>query len=382
MFLSSAERTLSQIPKEQHNKLAHFLEGQDLKELALRVSSDPEHRFELALSLKRLEVARDVLTLAESETKWRQLGDLALAAFDLALAEECFLRADDFASLLLLHTCSGNAQGMATLAESAARAGRFNVAFVAHLLLQRVDDCISLLCDTGRVPEAAFMARTYAPSQVPQAVAQWRDNLRKVSERAAQSLADPDEYPDLFPELEVAQAVERFVRQSQQRLIPAFGYVDAKANIFRNLLEEARDGSLFASDEDDLKLEEELQAEEQQLDVPEHQSPVVAPTPALVAAPSPAPFAVATATPLASPTKAAAVAVAAAAVVASPAPVAVETIDENFDLDAEVDGLVGGADVSGQAIDGVLQLEFTLGFVPLHSFRCALTDLEDLEDLN
>ena len=163
LFFVAAERTLSQIPKEQHNKLAHFLEGQDLKDVAFRVSSDPEHKFELALQLRDLKSAREVLLQSESEQKWRQLGDLSLADFDLPLAEECFVRADDWSSLLLLHTSSGNVDGMAALAERAGRAGRFNVAFIANFLLHKVDDCIRLLCETNRIPEAAFMARTYAP---------------------------------------------------------------------------------------------------------------------------------------------------------------------------------------------------------------------------
>jgi len=101
--------------------------------------------------------------MSESETKWRQLGDLALHDFDLSLAETCFARAEDFSSLLLLHSSTGNAAGLAQLADAAAKAGRCNVAFVAYFLLHRVDDCIKLLCNTNLVPEAAFLARTYAP---------------------------------------------------------------------------------------------------------------------------------------------------------------------------------------------------------------------------
>jgi len=37
------------VPKDQYNKLAHFLESQDLKDIALSLSQDPEHRFELAV---------------------------------------------------------------------------------------------------------------------------------------------------------------------------------------------------------------------------------------------------------------------------------------------------------------------------------------------
>lgn len=48
----------------------------------------------------------------------------------------------------------------------AAEQGRTNVAFLANFLLCDVDACLALLCDTGRAPEAAFLARAYAPSKV------------------------------------------------------------------------------------------------------------------------------------------------------------------------------------------------------------------------
>lgn len=205
------------------------MESQDLKSLALQLTSDPEHKFELAIQLKQLALAREVLLLSESEPKWRQLGDLALVDFDLRLAEECFLHAEDWSSLLLLHSSSGSAVGMSILAERAAAAGRFNVAFVAYFLLQRVDECLRLLCETNRVPEAAFLARTYSPrlvlfkswlfliifcfavfflSSIPRVLEHWRENLKKVSERASQSLADSVDFPELFSDL---PAVSRLV---------------------------------------------------------------------------------------------------------------------------------------------------------------------------
>jgi coatomer subunit beta' len=52
----AANQTLSQIPIEHHNRLARFLEAQNLKEIALSVSQDNEHRFDLALQLDRLDV--------------------------------------------------------------------------------------------------------------------------------------------------------------------------------------------------------------------------------------------------------------------------------------------------------------------------------------
>jgi len=49
-----------------------------MAELALDVSTDPEHKFDLAVQLKKLEVASEIAKEADSETKWRQLGDLSL----------------------------------------------------------------------------------------------------------------------------------------------------------------------------------------------------------------------------------------------------------------------------------------------------------------
>jgi coatomer subunit beta' len=41
--------------------------------------------------------------------------------------------------------------------------GKNNIAFICYFLLRKIDECLNLLCDTGRIPEAAFLARTYAP---------------------------------------------------------------------------------------------------------------------------------------------------------------------------------------------------------------------------
>eukprot|EP00455_Lapot_gusevi_P000869 TRINITY_DN1036_c0_g1_i9.p1 TRINITY_DN1036_c0_g1~~TRINITY_DN1036_c0_g1_i9.p1 ORF type:complete len:466 (-),score=191.14 TRINITY_DN1036_c0_g1_i9:54-1451(-) len=274
--LEAAEGHLANIPREHHNKLAHFLEAQDLKELALQVSNDPEHKFELALQLKRLELAHEVLLESESEQKWKQLGDLALAEFDLKLAERCFVSADDLSSLLLIHSSTGNVDGMKELAQRASTTGRYNISFIAHFLTQQIDACVQLLLDTNRIPEAAFLARTYAPSQIPRVVELWRENLKKVSQRAAQSLADPSDYPDLFTDLRTALSVERWVRQNK-RVLPAQYYQDVRGDLYRNLIEEAKAGAL----------------EQSVPEISEHESedmgaPASAPAPASSPAPQPA----------------------------------------------------------------------------------------------
>lgn len=61
---------------------------------------------------------------ADNESKWRQLGELALSNGQLEVAQTCFVRAKDLGGLLLLHSSHGDAQGMADLAALAGVAQR------------------------------------------------------------------------------------------------------------------------------------------------------------------------------------------------------------------------------------------------------------------
>jgi coatomer subunit beta' len=127
-----------------------------------------------------------------------RLGDLALTECDLPLVEKCATNSSDLGGLLLLHSAMGSSAGMTALAATAAAAGKTNVAFLALLLCGRVEECLELLIKAGRLPEAAFMARTYLPSEVPRLVAMWKDDLKTVSVKAAEALADPEKYPNMF----------------------------------------------------------------------------------------------------------------------------------------------------------------------------------------
>lgn len=51
--------------------------------------------------------------------------------------------------------------------------------------LHRLDQCLELLIRTNRLPEAAFLARTYLPSQVSRVVKLWRENLAKINQKVS-----------------------------------------------------------------------------------------------------------------------------------------------------------------------------------------------------
>lgn len=218
--MDAARDVLPTIPSDQLNNVARFLEGRGEIQQALEIATDPDYKFELAVQLGDLQVAKTIAEEADSEGKWKQLGEMALAEGNLSLAETCMKRAKDSAGLLLLQTASGSLAGMTQLADQATDSGKFNIAFVCLLLMGKVDECIDLLVKAGRVPEAAFFTRTYKPSRMSEIVSLWRADLQKVNPKAAESLADPADYPNLFPNLEYALKAEQFQVAQSQRAVP------------------------------------------------------------------------------------------------------------------------------------------------------------------
>ncbi|KAM7434520.1 Coatomer subunit beta' [Porites harrisoni] len=236
----TAKQVLPTIPREQRNRVAHFLEKQGFKQQALVVSCDPEHRFDLAIQLSELKIAYEIASESESEQKWKQLAELAISKCQFQLAQECLINAQDFGGLLLLATSAGDADMILRLAETSAQKGKNNVAFLAYFLLGRLEEGIELLCSTGRYPEAAFMARTYLPSHVSKIVKLWKEDLGKVNKKAADSLADPSEYENLFPEFQEALQAEKFLKRERVQMKPASQYKNVQHNAERDVFEEMK----------------------------------------------------------------------------------------------------------------------------------------------
>ncbi|GFZ04144.1 coatomer, beta' subunit [Actinidia rufa] len=213
--LERANEILPSIPKEHHNSVARFLESRGMIEDALEVATDPDYRFELAIQLGKLEVAKEIATGSQSESKWKQLGELAMSTGMLEMAEDCLKSAMDLSGLLLLYSSLGDAEGILKLASLAKENGKNNVAFLCLFMLGKLEECLQLLVDSNRIPEAALMARSYLPSKVSEIVAIWRKDLNKVNPKAAESLADPEEYANLFEDWQVALAVESKVAETR-----------------------------------------------------------------------------------------------------------------------------------------------------------------------
>ncbi|OZC09928.1 coatomer subunit beta' family protein [Onchocerca flexuosa] len=247
----TANTMLPVIPRDHRTRVAHFLEKQGFKKQALVVSQDPDHRFELALSLGDLKLAYDLAVTADSEEKWRQLSQAATLKSELMLAGECLGRARDYGGLLLLATSAGSATLLSKLASDAQLSTQHNSSFLSYLLLGNLDRCLEILISTDRLPEATFFAHTYCPSQVDRVVSLWKEKIsRKILEgqkNIGESLAEPSKYPNLFSGFSESLKAERFLKELAKLPIKASAHppTNAQRNILEEMAEAEKSGTLI-----------------------------------------------------------------------------------------------------------------------------------------
>ena len=72
------------------------------------------------------------------------------------------------------------------------------------------------------------MARTYMPSMMSGVLQKWKTDLKSINEKAAEALADPEKYPNLFPDLEWALKIEKMFLEGREKFVPATDYNIAK----------------------------------------------------------------------------------------------------------------------------------------------------------
>jgi coatomer subunit beta' len=234
-----ADRVLPTIPKEHRTRVAHFLEKQGFMKQALQVSTDPEHRFDLALKIEDLDTAIALAREFDSPQKWSQLADIATAQNNFELVQECLTKANDLGGLLLLASSSGDAEMMKDLGDLSHKQGKFNISFLSLLLTGDLEACLNILIETNRIPEAAFFARTYLPDRVSYVLSLWRTELGKINEKAGQSLADPEKYENLFPGFSESLKTQKYL-EKERELMAASLASSVPLNIERNALEEMK----------------------------------------------------------------------------------------------------------------------------------------------
>ncbi len=161
--MEAASPLLANIPSDQKTKVARFLESQGYKELALETTTDVDHRFDLAVSLAKLDVAIQCVDAKPDDFKYRKLGDVSLELFDFERAEAAYRKANDLGLLFMLYHAMGDESKLREVALSAMTSGQSNLAFITRFQLGDVKECIDILTNSGRLPEATLFAQTYAP---------------------------------------------------------------------------------------------------------------------------------------------------------------------------------------------------------------------------
>lgn len=285
---NTADKVLPTVPREHRTRVAHFLEKQGFKSQALAVSCDPEHKFDLALQLGELKTAYSLAVESESEQKWKQLAELATSKCEFELAQECMHKAQDYGGLLLLASCSGNANMIDKLASTASEGEKNNVAFVGYFIRGEIEKCLDLLCRSGRFPEAAFFARTYLPSKISEVVQSWKESLGKVNQKAADALADPTQYENLFSGLKETRQAEEFLK-SRRTNIPASKFTSVPNTSDRDVLEEmqlALSQGAFSLDQEPVAAPEAPEAPAVDAPAAEAPAPETKETPAAAAPPT------------------------------------------------------------------------------------------------
>jgi len=236
--LEAAELMLPNVPMDQRNKVARFLESQDMKEMALIVSTDPSQRFDLAIQLNHLNIALEIAKELDQVDCWKTLGESALNSWKFDLVEECFQKADDIENLMLFYQVTGNKKALYKLAHNTEKAGKNNIAFTCYLLCQETKKCVDLLIKSERLPEAAFFAQTYCPSEVPRIVDLWKTSLKENKKNVtAECISDPTKNPELHPDYEVTCKIEDLVKKFKENVnIPSVEYEKYKDSLSWDLM--------------------------------------------------------------------------------------------------------------------------------------------------
>jgi coatomer subunit beta' len=76
--------------------------------LAFEVTPDKDHKFDLSITLNRIDEAFKIAEEQESAEKWKKVGDIALMSGHFDMAESCFEKSQDFNSLLLFYSSYGD----------------------------------------------------------------------------------------------------------------------------------------------------------------------------------------------------------------------------------------------------------------------------------
>ena len=174
-----AEKLLTKIPESFNESVIKFLEKFELYDLCYKITKNPNQKFSLAIKLKKLSESYEIAKTSKNSEKLKMVSDLAIELGEFNFAEKTMKEGNDWNGLLLYYSSIQNRQKLKEFADEAKKAGMFNVAFGSYFQLNNYGECLNILLDSRRYPEAATFARTYIPSKVEEVTELWNKQIEE-----------------------------------------------------------------------------------------------------------------------------------------------------------------------------------------------------------
>ena len=174
-----AEKLLTKIPESFNESVIKFLEKFELYDLCYKITKNPNQKFSLAIKLKKLSESYEIAKNSKNSEKLKMVSDLAIELGEFNFAEKTMKEGNDWNGLLLYYSSIQNRQKLKEFADEAKKAGMFNVAFGSYFQLNNYGECLNILLDSRRYPEAATFARTYIPSKVEEVTELWNKQIEE-----------------------------------------------------------------------------------------------------------------------------------------------------------------------------------------------------------
>ena len=174
-----AQKILEKIPESFNESIIKFLEKFEYYDLCYKITKNPNQKFSLAVKLKRLSEAYEIASVSKNSQKLKMVSDLAIELGEFNFAEKTMKEAHDWNGLLLYYSCIQDRKKIKELADEAKSAGMFNISFSSYFQLNNHEECLNILLDSRRYPEAATFARTYVPSKVEKIIELWNKQIEE-----------------------------------------------------------------------------------------------------------------------------------------------------------------------------------------------------------
>ena len=175
----TAEKLLSKIPESFNESVIKFLEKFELYDLCYKITKNLNQKFSLAIKLKKLSEAYEIAKNSKNSEKLKMVSDLAIELGEFNFAEKTMKEGYDWNGLLLYYSSIQDRKKLNEFAKESKNAGMFNVSFSSYFQLNNYNECLNILLDSKRLPEAAVFARTYIPSKVEEVIELWNKEIEE-----------------------------------------------------------------------------------------------------------------------------------------------------------------------------------------------------------